>query len=154
VGRIRTDSPKVDTGKWVTREELKKIVEKIQEIDEKREADRKLILGEFDNLKKEITQILKESTPPQSKRPRAAVKPETQEKAPEKPADAPVPSQEGVWHSIEKDNTFSAIAAAYNEEFKKQGKKTSIKLIEDANPGVKPTSLKIGQKIFVPLVPL
>ena len=41
---------------------------------------------------------------------------------------------------------------AHNDEFKKKGKKTSIKLVQDANRDLKPTSLKVGQRIWIPLV--
>jgi hypothetical protein len=153
---VRAEATKTDTGKYVTREELKKIVEKIQEIDEKREADRKLILAEFENLKKEITQIVAGSASSSGRKARSTTRPETQEKPAAKPENKPgggTPSnQEGVWYTIEARNTLTTIIAAHNEEFKKQGKKTSLKLIEDANPGIKATSLKVGQKIFIPLV--
>jgi len=53
---------------------------------------------------------------------------------------------------VEKDNTLTAIIAAHNREFKKQGRKTSLKLVLDANPKIEPKSLYVGQKIFIPLV--
>ena len=43
-----------------------------------------------------------------------------------------------------------AIVNAHNKEFKKQGKKTTLQLIHDSNPGLKDTNLKVGQKIFIP----
>src|SRR5207302_1067335 len=51
------------------------------------------------------------------------------------------------------ENNLLAIVKAHNEEFKKQGKKTTLQLIRDNNPALKDTNLQVGQKIFVPLVP-
>ena len=155
----RSENTKIDTSKFVTREELNRLVKAVEEIDRKREADKKLILDEFEELKKDLKRILAAPSPAPAatsgRKPRNSPPPEkSPEKAPDKTTDAsPPPSQEGVWHVIEKDNSLWAIATAYNEEFKKQGKKTSVKLIEEANPGLKATSLKLGQKVFIPLVP-
>jgi LysM domain-containing protein len=156
---VRSESPKIDTSKFVTREELNRLVKAVEEIDRKREADKKLILDEFEELKKDLKKLLSTpaSAPPPStsgRKKNTAAEDKPPDKAPDKTQDTAAGSaQEGVWHVIEKDNSLWAIATAYNEEFKKQGKKTSVKLIEDANPGLKATSLKLGQKVFVPLVP-
>jgi len=155
----RSENTKIDTSKFVTREELNRLIKAVEEIDRKREADKKLILDEFEELKKDLKKILAAPSPAPAatsgRKPRNSPTPDkSPEKAPDKTPDgSPPPSQEGVWHVIEKDNSLWAIATAYNEEFKKQGKKTSVKLIEEANPGLKATSLKLGQKVFIPLVP-
>ena len=83
------------------------------------------------------------------------------EKLVEKPSSKPDKSdnsaasalQEGVSYTIEKDNTLSAVVRAHNEKFKSQGKKTSVKLVLEANPGLDEKKLRIGQSIFIPLVP-
>jgi hypothetical protein len=155
----RSENNRIDTSKFVTREELTRLVKAVEEIDRKREADKKLILDEFEELKKDLKRLL--TTPATAPAAAAVKKPKNTppadkpaDKAADKTPDAVAGSaQEGVWHVIEKDNSLWAIAAAYNEEFKKQGKKTSVKLIEEANPGLKATSLKLGQKVFIPLVP-
>ena len=81
------------------------------------------------------------------------------EKSADKPADKPdkasaaaAQTQEGVWYVIQSGNTLNAIVNAHNDEFKKKGKKTSIKLVQDANAQLKPNNLKVGEKIWVPLV--
>jgi len=49
---LRAQDNKIDTSKFVTREELNRLVESVKEIDRKREADKKLILDEFEELKR------------------------------------------------------------------------------------------------------
>ena len=68
-------------------------------------------------------------------------------------AEAAAPNQEGVYYVVQPRNNLLAIVKAHNEEFKKQNKKTTLQLVRDSNPGLQDTNLKIGQKIFIPLVP-
>ena len=44
-------------GDAVTREDLKKIIDRISDVDEKRENDRKVILEEFDKLAKALSKL-------------------------------------------------------------------------------------------------
>jgi hypothetical protein len=162
---LRAQDNKIDTSKFVTREELNRLVESVKEIDRKREADKKLILDEFEELKKDLRKMLSapSSVAPATSAKKTRSSPASEkgsEKLNEKPADRPAkPSeaaatnQEGVYHLIQPGNNLLAIVKAYNEEFKKQGKKTTLQLVRDSNPGLKDTNLRVGQKIFVPLVP-
>ena len=49
-------------------------------------------------------------------------------------------------HKIEDGDTFSDLAAAYYDD----GSDTMSKKIADANPGVSPTKLKVGETIKIP----
>lgn len=155
---VRGENTRIDTSKYATREEIARLAEALKEIDRKREADKKLILDEFEDLKKDLRKML--STPPPSAAPKKGrTAPDAEkgggtaaEKTPEKTG-ATAANQEGVWYTVEPGNTFLAIVTAHNKHFEKEGKKTSLKLLQDANPDVKPTTLKPGQKVFVPLVP-
>lgn len=154
---VRAESTRTDTGKYATRDELKRLAEKVQEIEDKRLADRKLIEEKFDELRTEIRKLLSAplASSPQKGKPSPAGEKggeKSTEKTQEKTA-APPANQEGVWYTVESGNNLTAIVAAHNEHFKNEGKKTSVKLIQDANPNLKPTSMKVGQKIFIPLVP-
>lgn len=131
-------------GNYATRDELNKVVETIRKLDAQREADKKEILEVIANLGKSLKDSLAPAPRP-NREPPPAEKPEKKHSA--IPAD-----QEGVWYVVEKDNTLTAIIAAHNKEFKKQGRKTSLKLVLDANPKVEPKSLNVGQKIFIPMV--
>ena len=157
----RAQDNKIDTSKFVTRDEFNRLVKAIDEIERKREDDKKLIREEFDQLKKDIVKLLNapgSAAPPKNRKTtspaeKGSDKPadKASDKA-EKPSDVTGPTQEGVWYVIQSGNTLNAIVNAHNDEFKKKGKKTSIKLVQDANRDLKPTSMKVGQKIWIPLV--
>ena len=163
---LRAQDNKIDTSKFVTREELNRLVESVKEIDRKREADKKLILDELEELKKDLRKMLSApssvATAASPKKTRSSPASEKgSEKLNEKPADnsaakpsgAAATNQEGVDYLIQPGNNLLAIVKAHNEVFKKQGKKTTLQLVRESNPGLKDTNLRVGQKIFIPLVP-
>jgi TolA-binding protein len=131
-------------GDFVTREELKQVVETVRELDQRRESDRRTILGEIESLGKNLSDSLKAAAAP--RRPEPA--------RPTSATTATTAYDEVAEHTVETGQTLSAIVSAYNAEFKKRGKRTSLKLVLDANPGVKPERLTVGQKIVIPLVPI
>ncbi|MEO7298845.1 MAG: LysM peptidoglycan-binding domain-containing protein [Verrucomicrobiota bacterium] len=117
-----------------TTESLRKLAEKIQEVDRKREADKELIIAEFGKLGKKLETS---STP---RTPRNIVAPE-----------APPSSDKGYPYTIKSNDTLSAIVSDINTQFKSNGMKTiTQKQVSDANPNVNWSKLKIGQKIFIP----
>jgi LysM repeat protein len=59
-----------------------------------------------------------------------------------------------VEYVVEAGNTLSSIISAHNAAFKEKGRKTSLQLILDANPGLKPTTMQVGRKLFIPMVPV
>jgi LysM repeat protein len=133
-------------GKYATRDELNQVVETIRKLDALREADKKKILEEIQALGKSLSASL--ATAARAPKPTPAHEPE---KKPSTPSTPPA-DQEGVWYTVEKGNTLTAIIAAHNEEFKKQGRKTSRKLVLEANPKLDADSVYVGQKIFIPMV--
>jgi hypothetical protein len=134
--RAESAQPK---GDFVTREELKQLVDTVREIDRKREADRRMILEEIENLGKSLAASFKAATPRRTE--------------PDKSTTSTPAYEEVAEHKVEQGQTLSAIVAAYNAEYKKQGKRTSLKLVLDANPNIKPEAMAVGQKVVVPLVP-
>ena len=122
--------------KFVTREEFKQLVEKIQELDRKREADKKLILEEIQKLAKVPASPLP-PRPSNARPPSGADFTATAPKVPEK----------GYEHVIEKGQTLSAIVEAYRSK----GIKVSLKQVLEANPNLNEKKLSVGQKIFIPL---
>lgn len=139
VRQLRTDSASQPRGDFVTQDQLRQLVDTVKELDRKREADRRMILEEIENLGKSVAESLKAATP----RPSVS----------ERPSAATDANREIAEHIVEQGQTLSAIVAAYNAEYKKRGKRTSLKLVLDANPNVKPESMSVGQKVIVPLVP-
>jgi LysM repeat protein len=112
----------------VTSDDLRKLAEQLQEIDRKRAADKELILGEIEKLAKT-----------------GAAKPKP------KPVDADptptvAPNSKGYEYVVQTGDTISAIAKAYRD----QGIKVTSDQILAANPGLKATNMKVGQKLFIP----
>jgi hypothetical protein len=136
--QVRADTAKPQ-GDFVSREELRQLVDTVRELDRKREADRRMILEEIENLGKSVAASLKAATPRRTE--------------PERSTAASPGYDEMAEHTVEQGQTLSAIVAAYNAEYKKRGKRTSLKLVLDANPNVKPESMRVGQKVVIPLVP-
>ncbi len=119
-----------------TTESLKRLAEKIQEVDKKREADKELIRGDIAKLGKKLLEPAR---------------------SPSKPVVAPdtgATSDKGYPYLIQPNDTLSAIVNDFNAQFKAKGMKTiTQKQVMDANPNVAWNKLKIGQKIFVPAPP-
>jgi septal ring factor EnvC (AmiA/AmiB activator) len=119
----------------VTRDELRALARKVEEIDQKREADKRLILEELQKLLKVAAQ-----TPPPT--PAPAPSPAASPRA-----SAPVPDK-GYEHVVEKNENLSMIIQAYRE----RGVKVTLKQVLDANPKINPNTKAVmrGQKIFIP----
>jgi LysM repeat protein len=109
-----------------TQDDLRKIAEKVQEVDRKREADRELILKEIEALGKSMAGARRQQ--------------------PSNPTPPARGNDKGYEHVVQSGETISAIAVAFRE----QGIKVTSDQIIAANPGLKPESLKPGQKIFIP----
>lgn len=119
-----------------SREDLKNLAEKVQEIDKKRQADRELILKEIDKLGRIAGGGGTAATKP---KPKPAP-------ADEGDAAAPAVPQKGYEYTIKSGDTLAAIAKAYSE----QGVKVTTSQILKANPGLSPNKLYAGKKIFIP----
>jgi hypothetical protein len=136
--QLRADSARPQ-GDFVTQDQLRQLVDTVRELDRKREADRRMILEEIENLGNSVADSLKAAVPRRTE--------------PERTPASKGGYDEIAEHTVEQGQTLSAIVAAYNAEYKKRGKRTSLKLVLDANPNIKPESMAVGQKVTVPLVP-
>lgn len=114
------------------RKGLEKLAEKVREIDQKREDDRKLILEEIRKL----------ASAPVPEPPARKPKPE---KEPD-PTPAPAGPQKGYEYQVKSGDTVAAIVTAYQQS----GVKVTLSQVLKANPGLNPNRLKVGQKIFIP----
>jgi len=117
------------TGNYASQEELRKLAEVVQKIDQKRVEDNERILKEIEKLGKTVS----------SKPSKAAAIPGGNSSDPGKP-------EKGFEYEVQSGDTLSAIVQAYKEK----GVKISLDQILKANPGLKPENLKVGQKIFIP----
>ncbi|MCX7872111.1 MAG: LysM peptidoglycan-binding domain-containing protein [Verrucomicrobiae bacterium] len=113
------------TNNVVSKAELAALAEKLVELDKSRESDKKLILEQLTKLGASLKNL--HTTPPPSQK---------ESSIPEK----------GYEYVIQPGDTLSKIIKAYNDA----GIKVTLKQIQDANPGMNPNSLKVGQKIFIP----
>jgi septal ring factor EnvC (AmiA/AmiB activator) len=134
-----------------TQDDLKKLAEKIMEVDRKREADKKLILEEMKNLKETILASLKEmSTTPvktsggSNSRPQPVSHSEAATNA---------ANTRGFYeYVVQKGDDLPSIVAAYNETFKSQNKKTiTRRSVMDANPNINWNKLQVKQKVLIPV---
>jgi nucleoid-associated protein YgaU len=119
---------------YATAEDLRKLAEKLQEIDQKRVADNEKIIKELERLARLGGGA--RSEPPREVKP-----------AEPKPAPAPAGGTEkGYEYVIQSGDTLSGIVAACREK----GIKVTVEQILKANPGLNERRLRPGQKIFIP----
>ena len=118
---------------YAMQEDLKRLGEKLQEIDKKREADKELILKKIEELARTLAVPSKK---PVVVAPAAAASATGGLATPEK----------GFEYVIQSGDTLSLVAAAYRE----QNIRVTADQILKANPGLNEKRLKVGQKIFIP----
>jgi hypothetical protein len=122
-------------GKWASRDDLKRLADRIADLEKRREEDRRVILEEIKKLANTPPPVLPEPSVPKKSR-----KPEPQVQDP-----TPIP-EKGYEYEVKDGDTVAAIVAGYREK----GVKTSVDQVLKANPSLKPNKLKKGQKIFIP----
>ena len=152
--REEANRQKSDPAVATLSDQVRKLSDKIEEVDRKRIGDAGVVKDQFEKLAKLIA-----STPTAS----ATTSRHTEGGSTKKPtmeADEPRTAQrppanipdKGYECVVEDKDTVSGIISRYNAEFKKQGKKgVSLQQVLDANPGLVPAKLKVGQKIFIPM---
>ncbi len=136
---LRDHQQNQPTTAYASQEDLRKLAEKIQELDAKRKTDREVILKEIAKLGQTTTG----GTTPKVKPPKSQPNPSTTENP--NPNNLPDKAAE---HTIAAGDTLSTIAAAYSKEL---GVKVTTDQIRKANPGIKDDKLIVGKKILVPL---
>ena len=130
------DQASKPTGDYVRTEALNRLADAIKEVDRKRLEDADAIRAELLKLRK-----LLEAPVPSGKKTSPTRIPKDTTAAPTQTA-----SDKGFEYVIQSGDTLGAIVQAYKEKHIK----VTVKQILDANPGLKPESLKVDQKIFIP----
>lgn len=130
--REEIDHLKTSNPNYATQEDLKRLANKIQELDQKRDAERRQMLDKLQKL----------AETPVPAPPRETVKP----RAKQTEEAAPAAEMKGYEYVVQKGDSLSAIVA----EYRKQGIKVTLDMVLKANPGLKPSSLYVGRKIFIP----
>lgn len=129
---LREEQSRITT-QTVRPDDLKKLADKIREIDQKREEDKRLILEELRKLAQ---------TPLPEPKPRK----EDSKPSPEPSQTQPSIPQKGYEYVVKEGDTISAIVEAYRQN----GVNVTVDMVLKANPNVKPKSLRVGQKLFIP----
>ncbi len=132
VTALREHQQAQPTTATASQEDLRDLAKKVQEIEEKRKADRVWLEKEFDKLFK------------------LANKPAPKLPTNDRPADMASSNlpKDALEHTVASGDTLSTIAAAYSKE---TGRKITVDLILKANPGLKPERMATKQKILIPL---
>jgi LysM repeat protein len=116
----------------VSRDELRSLEKKVVELNDKREADKRLILEQLEKLA---------NTPPAvPAAPSKTTKPSLN------------PDQPGFEYVVESGEILSTIVRDFNAEFKKKGLKGTLTVdqVLKANQMKKATDLRAGQRLFIP----
>jgi TolA-binding protein len=137
---LRDEINKPDKDK-VQRDELRKLAEQVKDIDDKRAADKELILTEIKKLGKAsaITGTVAKPSP----KPRPDTSTDSGMVSP------PDKNYEGYEHVVKSGETLMAVIQAYNKE---QGLKLTLDQVlkHPLNANLKPEKMRVGQKIFIP----
>jgi len=130
--RDKVNAVPTTTADSASADDLKKLAQQVQEIDQKRVADNEKILNALSKLGNA-----------------SAVRPKPAPVTPVATAnDSPVSGskQNGYEYQVKAGDTLSGIAKACRD----QGVKVTTAQIQAANPKLDPTKLYVGQKIFIP----
>ena len=135
--RTMQDRTTTKLGDFATREDLKKTVDQtIKEVDARREADKRLILGEFDNLAKALAQAKPSRRDP-----------EPRNTEPAKPYVGDV-----LEYTVKGGDALSSILSRFNTQLQAEGRPTiSQSDVVQANPGLNPNRIFAGQVINLPV---
>ena len=132
-------SDKVNTpvvNDYASRDDLKKLADQVQEIDQKRKDDSEMIARQMEQLAKAAA-----APPPPARHVAANANP------PGNPESATGNTpQKGYYYEIKPGDTLGLIAKAYRD----QGVKVTKAQIIAANPKLNPNLLIVGRKIFIP----
>ena len=120
-------------------DDLKKLADKIQEVDQKRVADKAAISQEMNKSIDDLKTLIQTTAVAPS--PAAIDKPKPSVTGPDS----------GYSYTVQSGDHLSKIVAAYNATFKSKGMKTiTQKQVKETNPDVKWDKLRVGQKIIIP----
>lgn len=134
VATLREQNQNRSTAPTASQDDLRELTRKVQEIEEKRKADRAFLEKEFDRLTRIATAKPAPARPVPSTRP-----------SPTTGANQP---KEALEHTVASGDTVSAIALAYSKD---TGKKITAEMILQANEGLKPERMQVGDKILIPI---
>jgi TolA-binding protein len=125
-------------GNYAAQDDLKRLAEKVQEIDQKREADKQLILNKIAELGKII------SAPARPSKNSTGTPPKENLSTPDK---AGASDQNRIEYVIQENDNLGKIVKAYREK----NIKVTVDQILKANPGLDEYHMSVGKKIWIPV---
>lgn len=132
-------------GNLATQDDIRRLTDAIKEVDRKRLEDYEKIHQELEKLAKALSAPVPVATGGSG-----AKKSKERTVAPKEAEGGKSGtrgSEKGFEHTIASGDTLSTIAQAYREQLKI---KVTVDDILQANPGLKPNSLYVGKKIWIP----
>jgi LysM repeat protein len=139
--RDKANTPVVNDS--ASRADLKKLAGDVQEIDQKRQEDRELILKELEKLSKAAA--LPPSVTPLPPR-KSKTSSETSAGGGDNSTTQSNVPENGHYYTIKEGDRLSDIVKAYRA----QGVKVTTAQVLKANPGLDPNKIITGKKIFIP----
>jgi vacuolar-type H+-ATPase subunit I/STV1 len=138
----------------VNRDDLKRLTEKLQEVDQKREADKRLILEEIEKLPAKLVKTIPSAPPPWNGSNSKSNRTERTEKTEDKKPTGDSKNEMFFTHKVERNENLSDIINAYNAELKKEGKgQVTLESVRKANPKININKIYVGQEILIPVPP-
>ncbi|MBI3878834.1 MAG: LysM peptidoglycan-binding domain-containing protein [Verrucomicrobia bacterium] len=145
VDKLRDEAARTDKlDKFATKEDFDTLAAKLKELDKQRQNDRELVLGEIKKMEK-LLATGTEAPRQKGKKPAPKADDSTTTIPPAPPAAGPPPGS--FEYVIQPGDTLSTIAQGINKE---HHLKVTVKMIEQANPGLKAEKLMIGKPINIP----
>lgn len=133
IRQVREDLERLKSANpdYASQEDVKRLANKVQELDQKRDAERRQMLEKLQKL----------ADTPIPAAPRSEIKTHKQTED-----TAPATEMKGYEYVVQKGDALSAIVA----EYRKQGINVTMEMVLKANPGLKPSTIYVGKKIFIP----
>lgn len=128
---------------YATRDDLRKVVEQVQEVDKRRAADAALVREKLEELARQLSKPVAIPPPmdPTPTRPPGTGKKATEE--------ATLPS-EYYEYTMKEGDILSVVISEYNQS---QGLKVRLAQVLKANPNIKdPNRIPVGTKLRIPIV--
>src|SRR5262245_33767758 len=123
------------SGNYASQEDVKRLAQNLQEVERKRQEDNELIKRTLESLGKS----LKPSPSTTATPPRTESSPRTETAPRTKP-------ENGYEYTVKEGDKLINIVKAYND----QGVKVTLQQVLEANHGLDPKTMKIGQRIWIP----
>ena len=138
--QIRAEQARLAAGA-VSREDLKALAQRIDDVDKKRQEDKDAISEEIKASAAHIETLVADAAKPSSRPPGRR-----------QGNGVPPTVENGFWYIMKEGDYLDAIVAAYNTEFQKKGMKTiTVQQAKDANPGIVDWNrVRKGQRIIIP----